>query len=128
LSLSLLTPTAVQSGVIAGCGGWSYRQNPLRQRPRPRPRSSLPRSRRTTPQKSAPSSSIPITPAAASALSSSTTASSKPNFAHFTRFEMGSTLTGVPLYKLRGYVPCETINVPLPNGEVLSISSHDEMN
>ena len=41
--------------------------------------------------------------------------------AHFTRFEMGSTLTGVPLYKLRGYVPCETVNVPLPNGEVLPI-------
>jgi GNAT superfamily N-acetyltransferase len=41
--------------------------------------------------------------------------------AHFTRFEMGSTLTGVPLYKLRGYVPCETINVPLPNGEILPV-------
>ena len=42
-------------------------------------------------------------------------------FAHFTHFEMGSTLTGVPLYKLRGYTLRETINVPLPNGEVLSI-------
>jgi GNAT superfamily N-acetyltransferase len=41
--------------------------------------------------------------------------------AHFVRFEMGSTLTGVPLYTLRGYTPGETINVPLPNGEVLAV-------
>jgi GNAT superfamily N-acetyltransferase len=41
--------------------------------------------------------------------------------AGFRRFEMGSTLTGVPLYKLKGYVARETINVPLPNGEVLPV-------
>ena len=37
--------------------------------------------------------------------------------AGFRRFEMGSTLTGVPLYKLKGYVEVERIAVPLANGE-----------
>jgi len=39
----------------------------------------------------------------------------------FTRFEMGSTLTGVPLYKLRGYRVIEPIEVPLRNGESLPV-------
>jgi len=34
---------------------------------------------------------------------------------------MGSTLTGVPLYSLKGYVPQEHVAVPLPNGETLPI-------
>jgi GNAT superfamily N-acetyltransferase len=41
--------------------------------------------------------------------------------AGFLRFEMGSTLTGVPLYRLRGYVDVERINVPLQNGETLPV-------
>jgi len=41
--------------------------------------------------------------------------------AGFTKFEMGSTLTGVPLYKLRGYHVIESIAVPLPNGEALPV-------
>ena len=41
--------------------------------------------------------------------------------AGFRRFEMGSTLTGVPLYRLRGYVETERIEVPLANGEVLPV-------
>lgn len=41
--------------------------------------------------------------------------------AGFCRFEMGSTLTGVPLYRLRGYTDMETIAVPLHNGEVLPV-------
>jgi GNAT superfamily N-acetyltransferase len=41
--------------------------------------------------------------------------------AGFRRFEMGSTLTGVPLYKLRGYRECERLNVPLPNGAVVQV-------
>ncbi len=39
----------------------------------------------------------------------------------FSRLEMGSTLTGVPLYVLRGYIARETVEVPLPNGEYLSV-------
>jgi len=41
--------------------------------------------------------------------------------AGFRRFEMGSTLTGVPLYTLKGYVETERIAVPLPNGEALPV-------
>jgi GNAT superfamily N-acetyltransferase len=41
--------------------------------------------------------------------------------AGFRRFEMGSTLTGVPLYTLRGYEPVEKVAIPLPNGESLPI-------
>lgn len=41
--------------------------------------------------------------------------------AGFTHFEMGSTLTGVPLYRLKGYVEMERIAVPLRNGEALPV-------
>ena len=41
--------------------------------------------------------------------------------AGFRRFEMGSTLTGVPLYTLKGYVAVERIEVPLRNGEALPV-------
>lgn len=41
--------------------------------------------------------------------------------AGFTRLEMGSTLTGVPLYRLKGYVETQRIAVPLVNGEVLPV-------
>jgi hypothetical protein len=41
--------------------------------------------------------------------------------AGFHKFEMGSTLTGVPLYTLKGYVEVERIAVPLKNGEALPI-------
>lgn len=41
--------------------------------------------------------------------------------AGFARFEMGATLTGVPLYLARGYRILDRIENPLPNGEVLPI-------
>jgi GNAT superfamily N-acetyltransferase len=41
--------------------------------------------------------------------------------AGFRHFEMGSTLTGVPLYRLKGYVEVERIAVPLQNGETLPV-------
>lgn len=39
----------------------------------------------------------------------------------FLRFEMGATLSGVPLYRARGYVSLENLGVPLANGESLPI-------
>jgi GNAT superfamily N-acetyltransferase len=39
----------------------------------------------------------------------------------FTRFEMGATLTGVPLYLRWGYRELERIELPLSNGESLPI-------
>ena len=41
--------------------------------------------------------------------------------AGFTRFEMGATLTGIPLYRARGYQRVEDLQVPLANGEYLPI-------
>jgi GNAT superfamily N-acetyltransferase len=41
--------------------------------------------------------------------------------AGFTRFEMGATLTGVPLYRARGYVALETLAAPLANEESLAV-------
>ena len=41
--------------------------------------------------------------------------------AGFRYFEMGSTLTGVPLYRLKGYIEVERIGVPLWNGETLPV-------
>ncbi len=41
--------------------------------------------------------------------------------AGFTRFEMGATLTGVPLYRARGYVALERLHVPMKNGESLAV-------
>lgn len=41
--------------------------------------------------------------------------------AGFIRLEMGATLTGVPLYRARGYVALENLEVPLANGETLPI-------
>jgi GNAT superfamily N-acetyltransferase len=39
----------------------------------------------------------------------------------FRRFEMGATLTGVPMYAARGYTREETIEVPLQNGLSLPV-------
>jgi GNAT superfamily N-acetyltransferase len=41
--------------------------------------------------------------------------------AGFVRFEMGATLTGVPLYRARGYVALEEIDVPLQDGESFQV-------
>jgi GNAT superfamily N-acetyltransferase len=41
--------------------------------------------------------------------------------AGFTRFEMGATLTGVPLYRARGYTAIENLAVPLGSGLALPI-------
>jgi len=41
--------------------------------------------------------------------------------AGFTCFEMGATLTGVPLYRARGYIALENLTAPLRNGESLVV-------
>ncbi len=41
--------------------------------------------------------------------------------AGFGALEMGSTLTGVPLYTLRGYRETGRVDVALPNGEVVQV-------
>lgn len=39
----------------------------------------------------------------------------------FRRFEMGATLTGMPMYAARGYQAKERLEVPLPNGLTLAV-------
>lgn len=39
----------------------------------------------------------------------------------FRRFEMGATLTGIPMYAARGYTAGEKIEVPLPKGLSLTV-------
>jgi GNAT superfamily N-acetyltransferase len=39
----------------------------------------------------------------------------------FTRLEMGSTLTGVALYSLRGYAEVERLSVPVGRGESIAV-------
>ena len=41
--------------------------------------------------------------------------------AGFTRFEMGATLTGVPMYKARGYAEVGRLSIPLEEGEHLAV-------
>lgn len=41
--------------------------------------------------------------------------------AGFSRFEMGSTLTGLRLYPQRGYLEIARTQAPLPNGETLEV-------
>ena len=41
--------------------------------------------------------------------------------AGFRRFEMGSTLAGVSLYKLKGYIETERILVPVKEGERIEV-------
>jgi len=41
--------------------------------------------------------------------------------AGFSRFEMGATLTGVKLFRARGYVAIEHIEIPVGNGVLLPI-------
>jgi GNAT superfamily N-acetyltransferase len=41
--------------------------------------------------------------------------------AGFCKFELGATLTGVPMYVARGYVEVERISVPLRNGVPLTV-------
>jgi GNAT superfamily N-acetyltransferase len=41
--------------------------------------------------------------------------------AGFKRYEMGATLTGVPLYEAKGYKVIDDVEIPLMNGEFLKV-------
>jgi GNAT superfamily N-acetyltransferase len=112
-----------QPGTIAACGGWSFRatlfgsdHGPHRAHaggPLLDPRRDAAKIR-----------AIFVHPAfARRGLGSRILAEAEgaAKLAGFSRFEMGSTLTGVPLYRLRGYSAHETLEVPLPNGQFLRV-------
>jgi N-acetylglutamate synthase-like GNAT family acetyltransferase len=111
---------AAEPKVIAGCGGWSFRQTLFGSDHGPGRIGAV-----MDPAKDAAKiRAIFVHPAFARRglgsliLSQCEQAAAQ---AGFHRLEMGSTLTGVPLYVLRGYVEIERVDVPLPNGEVLPI-------
>jgi len=105
---------------IAGCGGWSYRKTlfggdngPGREPARLDPEVDAAKIRAifihpTWARQGVGSLILAHCEAAAQA-------------AGFRRFEMGSTLTGMALYRLKGYEEREPIEVALPNGERLPI-------
>jgi GNAT superfamily N-acetyltransferase len=107
-------------GVLAGCGGWSFRgtlfgsdAGPHRAGARLDPAADAARIR-----------AIFVDPEfARRGLGSLILARCEQaaRDAGFRRVEMGSTLTGVPLYSLRGYRAEGRIEVPLPNGETLPV-------
>jgi len=109
-----------QPGVLAGCGGWSFRKTlfgsdhgPARAAAVLHPHNDAAKIR-----------AIFVHPAwARRGLGSLLLAHCEQaaQSAGFLRFEMGSTLTGVPLYILRGYRELDRIEVPLPNGELLPV-------
>jgi GNAT superfamily N-acetyltransferase len=112
----------VQGGqqVIVGCGGWSKRKTPYGGDHRPGREDTL-----LDPQTDAAKiRAFFVHPEWArrgigslilAACESAATA------AGFTQFEMGATLSGVPLYEKCGYYPVERIELPLANGEALPI-------
>jgi GNAT superfamily N-acetyltransferase len=109
-----------EDGFLAGCGGWSYRTtlcggDQLAGR---EPASLDPAA------DAAKIRGIYVHPSwARMGLGSLILAycEGKAKEAGFTRLEMGSTLTGVPLYRLRGYRETERMALPLPNGEGLAV-------
>lgn len=107
-------------GSVVGCGGWSYRTTLCGsdQLPGREPASLSPA---IDPAKIR---AIYVHPAwARRGLGSLILAQCerRAQEAGFQRLEMGSTLTGVPLYSLCGYREQERISIALPNGESLAV-------
>jgi GNAT superfamily N-acetyltransferase len=120
---------------LAGCGGWSKRTKLFGPDREPGPEADLQHSTHEDPSVSTTGMLDPETEAAkvraifvhpdyarrglGSLLLSRVEAEARA--AGFRRFEMGSTLTGVALYRLKGYVEVERISVPLRNGEAVTV-------
>src|SRR5215472_11223458 len=117
--------SAAQPGVLAACGGWSRRRTPYGSDHRPGRDDALldPRT------EAAKIRAFFVHPAWArrgigSRLLEMCEAAAR--MEGFTRAEMGATLPGVPLYRRRGYVEGERVELPLANGETLPIVKMDK--
>ncbi len=111
---------AVRDGRIVGCGGWSYRRTlfgadavPTRDNAGLVPGVDAAKIRAFFIEPDCARQGVGT--AILHACEAAATA------AGFTGFEMGATLTGVPLYARWGYVVLERLSVPLSNGESLPI-------
>jgi len=112
--------SAREAGALAGCGGWSKRKTLFGADRGPGREPEL----LDPAMDAAKVRTIFVHPGYARMGLGSlilTTVESAAREAGFTRYEMGSTLTGVPLYRLKGYVEVERIDVPLWNGEALPV-------
>jgi GNAT superfamily N-acetyltransferase len=117
---SLASDSSRQGPIVAGCGGWSKRKTlfgadrgPGREPDLLDPASDAAKVR-----------AIFVHPHfARQGLGSLILAhiETEARAAGFVRFEMGSTLTGVPLYRLRGYTEVDRIAIPLANGETVTV-------
>jgi len=107
-------------GSIAGCGGWSYRKTLCGSNDAPNREMTLLNSA----SEAAKIRAIFVHPRYArrglgtSILKYCEDAAARAGFRHF---EMGSTLTGVPLYSQKGYQARERIDISLPNGSMLGV-------
>jgi GNAT superfamily N-acetyltransferase len=111
---------AGQPGILAGCGGWSFRKTLFGSDHGPH-RAAEPLDPAVD---AAKIRAIFVHPDFARRGLGSLILAHCEDAAHqagFRRFEMGSTLTGVPLYTLKGYQRLNQVDVPLPNGEVLPV-------
>ena len=107
-------------GQLAGCGGWSKRKTLFGSDHRSGREDAL----LDPEQDAAKIRAFFIDPAWARRGVASAILTACENAAReagFHRFEMGATLTGVPLYLARGYRILERIEAPLPNGAALPI-------
>src|SRR5580698_9160285 len=112
---------ATEDGILAGCGGWSYRKTLY---------GGDHQVEKIAPEKLDPAvdaakiRAIFVHPDFARMGLGSlilTTAEEAAHAAGFRRFEMGSTLTGVALYELKGYWGTERLKVPVGGGETIAV-------
>ena len=112
--------TAAQQWVIAGCGGWSKRKTLYGGDAWTRREDALLDPRRDA----AKIRAFFVHPHWARRGIGSMILEACENAAKeegFTRYEMGATLTGAKLFRAKGYVAVENIQVPLTNGESLPV-------
>jgi len=109
-----------EAGVMMGCGGWSYRRTLFGADGAHTRESTL----LDPATEAAKIRAIFVAPEHARRGVGSAILEHCENAARaagFTRAEMGSTLTGLLLYTLKGYVAQKAVDVPLPNGETLPV-------
>jgi GNAT superfamily N-acetyltransferase len=106
--------------ILAGCGGWSKRKTLFGSDHGPYRESEL-----LDPQKDAAKIRAffvhPEWTRRGIATRILRTCEQAARAAGFRKFEMGATLTGVPMYAARGYVEVERFTVPLKNGASLPV-------
>lgn len=111
---------ATAAGLVVGCGGWSYRRTLFGSDHGPNRETAL----LDPASDSAKIRAIFVHPdwerrgLGTLILRHCEDAAREAGFHHL---EMGSTLTGVPLYRRHGYIGREHISIPLPNGSSLPI-------